>query len=739
MKLRLTILFLIGGLMLCMALWLRSTTQDSHQQMQSMLIEVQSRTPYENLFLGDADYRQATDKLATANTTSDQIASLWSRAPKALRLGKTDEAIADYERVRSLMSQVGNSMGEAKLREFEVDLHYALAIAYMRKGETENCVHCRTGESCILPIRGTGLHKQQNGSKQAIENLLTVLDRSPDHLPARWLLNIAHMTLGTYPDAIPAPFLIPSKVFESEMSFPKFNNIAADVGLDTFGLAGGTIIDDFDGDHLLDIIVSDWNVTAELRYFKNNGDGTFTERGHEAGFAGIFGGLQIRQVDYDNDNDLDILVLRGGWMEVGSLCPNSLLENNGRGEFRDVTLKAGLGDIHLPTQTAEWADFDNDGLVDLYIGNEKSPNQLFKNQGGGRFVDIATSAGVADSSFTKGVSWGDFDNDRFPDIYVSNLNGPNRLFRNNHDGTFRDVANELNVAGPHASFPVWFWDFNNDGVLDIFVGGYDLSEGIQGFVADTLCIPNKAERDQLYQGDGHGGFTNVSESTGVARVTLPMGSNFGDMDGDGFLDYYLGTGYIDYDALIPNRAFLNRGGKRFQDVSAAAGLSHLQKGHGVAFADIDQDGDNDIFIVLGGAYPGDGFTRALFQNPGFGNHWITIKSVGTITNRGAIGARIRVVVDDHGTQRSIYRTVNSGGSFGGNPLRQHIGIGAAEKIELIEVSWPTSNSVQEFRNVAIDQFIEITEGKSNFRQLPYKSFQMPKSSSMIYQGASAGN
>jgi hypothetical protein len=326
--------------------------------------------------------------------------------------------------------------------------------------------------------------------------------------------------------------------------------------------------------------------------------------------------------------------------------------------------------------------------------------------------------------YAKGVAWGDFDDDRYPDLYVSNLGGLNRLYHNNQDGTFTDIAVSAKVSYPMESFPVWFWDFNNDGALDIFVGAYDLKHGMEGFVADFLHLPHDAEVDCLYQGDGKGNFLNVAKESGMGRVTLPMGSNFGDIDGDGFLDYYLGTGYTEFDALLPNRAFLNDAGKKFRDVSMASGLSHLQKGHGVSISDIDNDGDNDIFIVLGGAFPGDGFTNALFENPGFGNHGITIHLVGTKTNRNAIGARIRIVLDESGQKRTIYRWISSGGSFGGNSFRQLIGIGKAEKIDLIEVNWPTSASKQSFRDVAIDQSIEITEGQPDFRNISAPTFRL---------------
>ena len=636
-----------------------------------------------------------------------------------------DEAIADLKKIQGLISDLKRTLQSKEYQEFEAELYFQLAVASMRKGETDNCVNCQTGESCILPIQGEGIHKQQSGSKQATEYLLEVLGREPEHLTARWLLNVAHMTLGSYPKSVPKEFLIEPSRFESEVPFPHFSNVAASVGLDTFGLAGGAVVDDFDGDGYLDVLASDWNTSAELKYFRNNGDGSITNRSQEAGFKGMYGGLNLRHADYDNDGDLDILVLRGGWMDPETLCANSLLENDGHGAFRDVTFKVGLGDVHYQTQTADWADFDNDGFLDLYIGNENNPNQLFRNTGHRSFVDVAKQAGVDNLRFSKGVSWGDYDNDGYADLYVSNLGGENRLYHNNRNGTFTDVATELQVSEPKHSFPVWFWDFNNDGALDIYVGGYDLDQGIESFVADFLGKPHSADVDHLYQGDGHGKFSNVALEKGVAHVTLPMGSNYGDIDGDGFLDYYLGTGYTSYDALLPNRAFLNHAGERFHDVSMAGGLSHLQKGHGVSIADIDNDGDNDIFIVMGGAFPGDGFSNALFENPGFGNHWLTIKLVGTKTNRSAIGARIKVVVDDHGRKRTIFRWVSSGGSFGGNPLRQQIGIGVADKIDSVEISWPTSKTSQQFDNIQCDQFIEITEGKKEINRLYYPKFKLP--------------
>ena len=170
---------------------------------------------------------------------------------------------------------------------------------------------------------------------------------------------------------------------------------------------------------------------------------------------------------------------------------------------------------------------------------------------------------------------------------------------------------------------------------------------------------------------------------------------------------------------MPNVMYRNRGGTGFSDVTKAGGFGHLQKGHGVAFADLDNDGDQDIFEQMGGTFPGDGFANAFYENPGFGNHWIKIRLVGRRSNRAGIGARIRIVLPPEQGGRTIYHHVNSGGSFGGNPLqRREIGLGAAEKIERLEVFWPTTGETQVFTGVEADRLIEIVEGEADYRPLP---------------------
>ena len=636
-------------------------------------------------------------------------------ASEESRLGNIDAAISLYSEALGLIRAQGIENKALYLNILE------LAIVYLRLGETQNCVGMHTSDSCILPIRGKGVYQNQESSRKAIALLEEYLGRFPGAHGARWLLNIACMTIGEYPDGVPGQFLIPPETFASDEPFPRFTDIAPQLGLNAFDLAGGSAVDDFNGDGWLDIVCSTSDPAGQMRYFEGNPDKTFTERTQEAGLVGLFGGLNLNHTDYNNDGFPDILVLRGAWLGRAGATPNSLLRNNGDGTFTDVTFDAGLAAANYPTQTASWADYDNDGDLDLYVGNETDPEfsapcQLFRNEGDGTFVDVAREAGVLNQRYTKGVIWGDYDGDRYPDLYVSNMFGVNRLYHNNGDGTFTDVAGKLNVLARQNSFMPWFWDFDNDGALDLWVATY--AESLDFLAASYLGLEHGGELACLYRGDGKGGFREVAAEQGLTLLTLTMGCNFGDLDNDGYLDFYQGTGYPGYEALMPNVMYRNRGGTGFEDVTMAGGFGHLQKGHGVAFADIDYDGDQDVYMQLGGAYPGDTYGNALFENPGFDNHWIRVRLRGVESNRPGIGARIRCEIREGGERRSVYRHVNSGGSFGGNPFMQMIGLGKAAQVEVLEVYWPTSDRLQTFRDVAVNQSILITEGRDSVERLP---------------------
>ncbi len=712
-----------------------SAQKSSHQRMLDELRSLSEQSINDDPIFGLRKLRsaqQSLDSLGSDAPLEARINGYSAAGDLELLAGETVKAAEHLASAYEMLASVRDRLPEGVEAQALLDV----AIAHLRLAEVQNCVQCNTCDSCILPIREAGIHTNKAASRKSIEYLTRLLELEPENLKARWLLNIATMTVGEYPDAIPEKHLIPPVAFEAGAKFPRFINRANDAGVDTVTLSGGVVADDFDNDGWIDIMTSDWADNGQLRLFRNATNGQFVETTESAGLQGLYGGLNLIQADYDNDGDIDVLVLRGAWRGAAGRIPNSLLQNDGRGNFVDVSFDVGIAQVNFPTQNAAWADYDNDGDLDLFVGNESYPCQLFQNDGRGHFFDVAELAGVTNESFTKGCSWGDFNSDGFPDLYVSNYGRPatpapgrtaglydtgggepNRLYRNNRDGTFTDIAPEAGVTYPLLGFPTWFWDCNNDGNLDLFAASY--AGKTSDVAAQYLGLPFNAEIDRLYLGNGHGEFRDVSEAYGIDRVSLAMGANFGDLDNDGFDDFYLATGAPEYDSLVPNIMYHNRAGQGFENVTAASGLGHLQKGHAVAFADFDNDGDQELFVVLGGAYRGDSFANALFNNPGFGNHWIKIALVGVDSNRCGIGARLKLEIEEDGKQRTIYKWVNSGGSFGANPLRKEIGLGKASKIRTLEVYWPASNQTQQFHDVQLDKCVQVKEG-SNI--LKYQSF-----------------
>jgi hypothetical protein len=311
------------------------------------------------------------------------------------------------------------------------------------------------------------------------------------------------------------------------------------------------------------------------------------------------------------------------------------------------------------------------------------------------------------------------------DLYVSNI-GTNRLYRNDTprgagaEMKFTDVAGKLGVGAPDGrSFAPWFFDFNNDGWLDLFVTAYDATTA--NLMRDYRGEKHGATPPCLYLNRG-GKFENVTVAAGLDHAWLPMGASFGDIDYDGFLDVYLATGDPNYETLMPNVMLRNDGGTKFENVTTAGGFGHLQKGHGICFADFDHDGDQDLYHQLGGFFPGDKFHNALFLNPGGGGHFLVLELEGTQSNRNAIGARIAVTVETPSGQRTIHRAVGSVSSFGGSPVRrQEIGLGDATAIKSLSVTWPGEGKAELFDGVPLDAHVRVTEGQQAVEQLKRRS------------------
>jgi hypothetical protein len=663
--------------------------------------------------------------------------------------GRFTEAAVELKRAMAMIDKLpmpADPVLAATQRELFSRAERELSGAYLRMGETANCAERHTCDSCIFPVKDQGVHSVKTGSQLAMDVLKDLYERDPTDVTSKWLYNVAAMTLGIPPEQLPANLRAPPELFKSEYPLPRFMDRAAAVGISDHRLAGGAILEDFDGDGDLDLVSSSASLTDGLRYYRNEGDGTFKDLSHEAGFDGLTHGLSISQGDFDNDGDPDISIVRGAWMRNFGTIPMSLLRNDGGGHFTDVTEHAGLlTTSYFPGQVAEWADYDNDGWVDLFIGHEstpeqKSPSFLYHNNQDGTFTDVTTAMGIDQYGFVKGAAWGDFDNDGWVDLFMSRRTEPCILYRNvaapGGGRHFEDVTAKAGIEGALMSFAAWFFDFDNDGDLDLWSSTYSKNLPItkkdpyREPVAEVGPMMLQDGQDlgiaycRLFRNNGDGTFTNVAKEMGLERVVLVMGSNFGDFDNDGWLDLYLGDGNPSYRALIPNKAFRNDHGKYFQDVTTATGLGHLQKGHAIAFGDVDNDGDQDLYADMGGFFPADTFANALYENPGNANHWITMRLHGTQTNKRAIGTRLEVSIETPSGPRDVYQVVGGSSSFGSSSVQQEMGLGDATRIVAITAYWPVSRTTQVWKDVPLDRIVDLTEGDATPRVSETKPFHL---------------
>ena len=678
-------------------------------------------------FMGEATFLALNARIAALKPDApkkDVLQLFTSRGDELLQFGRINEAIQDYERVVA----IAKNLDDPRILQFA---WRRLGIAWMRMGERQNCVARHNVDSCLLPLKEGAVHVDRKGGDMAITCFNAALRIASNDHTAMWLLNLAHMTVGSWPDGVQSRWRLPENAFVSDHSLPRMFDIAPKLGLATTDRAGGAVFDDFTGDGLLDLVTSSLDLRERLHFFEQKPDKTFVEVGVQKGLAGVLGGLNMMHFDANNDGRLDMLVQRGGWMAVHGQIPNSLLIQQEDGTFLDRTLEAGI-EISAPSQVACFADIENDGDVDVFLGYEDAivpgqprfPSMLFVNRGDGTFEDGSLAAGVDSAGFVKGAAFGDYDSDGLPDLYVSTMRSPNRLYHNEGGGKFRDVAPELGVTAPEDSFSCFFFDFDNDGHLDIYASCYAQLDRTSAIGSFYKTGSPKCDVQRLYRNDGKGGFVDVTKIVKLDRVAFPMGSNFGDVDNDGWPDIYLATGAPEYQALMPNVMYRNDRGLCFQDVTSATDTGHLQKGHAVDFADWDDDGDQDLFVQLGGAFTDDGFADALYDNPGHGNRWLTVRPVGTKSNRFAIGARIRVRIAEPGkdsageVERNVFAFVGTNSSFGGNSFQAEMGLGKATRIVEVEVYWPASRTTQTFRDVPLDRTIQVVEGEQEPRVLP---------------------
>ncbi len=583
-------------------------------------------------------------------------------------------------------------------------------------------------------------HLRHGDFEKAVTNFKESLRLKPRDPETLWNLWTAYNALGGYPPELPEEFKINSPNLQSSKVpiFPKksaqpetewkadirkdtfkpqtdlnepqgklenlFTNVAADLKMDKVDCGRGSAWGDYDNDGDLDIVAVGTYQPHAL--YRNNGDGTFTNVAAEAGIADPRGGWGSLFADYDNDGYPDLYITRGGW---SGAAENTLYHNNGDGTFTDVTHAAGVEDPQS-SFCAAWADYDNDGYIDLYIANgvigDGAANVLYRNNGDGTFTNTAERAGVANTGNSLGTAWGDYDKDGYIDLHVVNYGQSNVLYRNNGDGTFTDVTATTGMNLPITdAFVTFFLDVDNDADLDIFISN---SGSFQAFIAGQITgiAPHDGDRQVLYRNNGDGTFTDVTREAGLYHAFGAMGANFEDIDSDGYLDIYLATGAPQMGRLERDALFRNNGDGTFTDATFDLGLGNIGKGHGVTFGDADTDGDVDIYVSVGGAFIGDQWHNLFYQNTGSGNNYLNLKLVGVKSNRDGIGAKVTV----HAGDSLIYREVSGGCGFGStNSLPLEIGLGTHTKVDTLEIVWP-SGQVDTHRNLSVNQQLTVTEG-----------------------------
>ncbi len=533
--------------------------------------------------------------------------------------------------------------------------------------------------------------------------------------------------------------------FQNKVVQTRENNHIVNV---EFISGGGVAVGDINNDGLPDLFFTGNQVKDRL--YLNQGNFEFKDISESAGITpDTLWSSGVTFVDIDADGDQDIYVCRNVYLE-DEKSANQLYLNNGDLTFTESARSFGLADQGFSIQSI-FFDFDQDGLVDMYLVNQPPSlpgvggqldksmasnrlfsDKLYKNTGDGKFVDITDEAKLRNFAFGLSVSVGDFNNDTWMDIYVTNdFDVPDHVYINQKDGTFADQVYQSTKHISNFSMGSDIADYDNDGNLDLIVVDM-VAESHERIKTHMGAMKpedfwNQVKTGGHYQymfntlqrNNGDGTFTNVSQEMGLAEPVTTMGCNFGVLDNDGYLDFYLATGDPSFISIVPNKMYRNKEGKTFEDVTYSGGFGHIQKGHAVGFGDLDMDGDQDIYAVMGGAYEGDIFQNLLFENPiGNKNNWVNIILEGKTSNRSAIGAKIIATIEEEGVTRKVYHTVGTGASFGGNSLMAEMGLGKATSIQSLEIIWPNSaRSTSVFSSVAANRVIKISEGTDDIQTL----------------------
>ncbi len=566
-----------------------------------------------------------------------------------------------------------------------------------------------------IPYTIAAIYLRMERWAEGIPYALQACRDTPSDLRYRWILRALTMHAGQPESIIPSEFRL--KVPPSAPSPFRFRDVTKTAGAGRLGLGRGAAWADFDNDGYEDILVG--AERAPFCLFRNRGDGTFEDVAREVGLIDTVGlGCYASQfIDYDNDGFQDIFFGGNGWGGGGRLF---LFHNEGGKRFADVTQSAGLaGSVNA--FGASWADFDNDGRLDLAVaagvidpeGGDRI--RLYHNEGHGKFREVGEPAGLTQRARWISLTWGDYDGDGRQDLLASSFDAGPFLFRNLGNGKFEDMSVKAGIRMQAAAYTPEFFDYNNDGKLDLFVSTYPSGDlTINTMIESKLgATVERAQRQLLFHNNGDGTFRNVTEQAGILGWYGAMSSQVGDLDNDGFDEIMIGTGNPALDWCEPKPLLRNTGNGEFVDIAESAGLVHFGMLHGTSLADYDLSGNLSLFGSFGGFYWGSRETSRLYRNLGSEKNSLEIRLVGTKSNRDAIGARVSAIAG----KRSVFKWVNGGNGFGCNNSRiVHLGLDQEAKVDRLQIDWP-SGQRQTFQSIPAGHRIEIVEGNDKLRSL----------------------
>jgi hypothetical protein len=542
----------------------------------------------------------------------------------------------------------------------------------------------------------------------SIDSGIQQMEGDPKQVRSRYWLWQAAQKVGGYPVRVPQQARM-EVTAGREPSTLEFRSVASKIGLDKVSGGRGTAVLDVTGDGTLDLVIAGAHSGCSL--FLNNGDGTFRDASVGSGLDKCVYAFSVAAGDFDNDGRQDLFISGLGFFDG----QGALFRNNGDGTFSDVTKEAGLS-IWGPAFTAIWVDYDGDGWLDLYIANNlgglfdvKTPNRLFRNNRNGTFTDVTRGAGLSTEWNSLGATWGDFRNNGLQDLFVSNFGGA-QLFRNNGDGTFTDVSEVAGIDKAVIGSSAIACDIDQDGWLDIVQFTYSRPED----AIHTLRYgqgPRGGFPMRVYRNNRDGSFTDIAPDLNLTGCWGTMSGAVGDVSNNGYLDILLGNGDPQMDRNEPP-ILLEGSDLGYRNTTFSAGLPAAGKGHGVNMADLSGDGRMHLIVSSGGLYPGDLMTTEVYRPVKRVGNFINVRLQGVQSNRDAVGARIRLRSEG----RDQYRIVSGGSGFGYLPLEQHFGLGNASKAEALEIRWP-SGHIQFFDEIPGQQTIRIVEQEADYSKI----------------------